>query len=149
MPMNSELLDTAVKLAALGTSGVCVAALVWTGLFMARLPAEQERNKHASLRNYMLMCFGIAIVSGVSGAFSPTAEKMRELEATNRAQAERVAAFERAAHEREGRYALIREQVRTVMKLAKVNSIIAASVGPYLDRILELLGPETPAVSAR
>ncbi|MCE9567235.1 MAG: hypothetical protein K8U57_34975 [Planctomycetes bacterium] len=147
--MNSELLDTAVKLAALGTSGVCVAALVWTGLFMARMPAEQERNKHASLRNYMLMCFGIAIVSGVSGAFSPTAERSRELQATNQAQAEKIAAFDKAEHERDARNELIREQVRAVVKLAKVNSIICASVGPYLDKILELLGPEKSAVAAK
>lgn len=147
--MSSELLDTAVKLAALGTSGVCVAALVWAGMLMARLPAEAERNKHSALRNYMLLCFGVAIVSGVSGAFSPTAEKTRELQAANAELSQKVARLEKAAQERDAQNALIREQVRTVIKLAKVNSLIYASVGPYLDKILELLGPETPAVSAR
>ena len=69
--MNTELLDTAVKLAALGTSGVCVAGLVWTGLLVARLPAQVEQNKHSALRNYMLLCLGVSVVSAVSGFLAP------------------------------------------------------------------------------
>jgi hypothetical protein len=145
--VNSELLDTAVKLAALGTSGVCVAGLVWTGLLMARLPADAERNRHAALRNYMLLCFGVAVVSAVSGFLSPTAERMRELEAANRDQAEQVAALQKAVQADEARAELIRDQVRTVVRLVKVNGFIYSNVGPYLDKILELLGPEKPAAT--
>jgi uncharacterized coiled-coil protein SlyX len=143
--VNSELLDTAVKLAALGTSGVCVAALVWTGLLMARLPPDAERNRHGALRNYMLLCFAVAVVSAVSGFFSPTAERIRELEATNREQAKQVAALQKTVQEDQARNDLVRDQVRTIIRLLKVNAFVYGTVGPYLDKILELLGPEKPA----
>jgi len=146
--MNSELLDSAVKLAALGTSGVCVAGMVWTGALMARLPAEGERNRHSALRNYMLLCFGVAIVSAVSGFLSPTAERMRELEATNRSQAQQVTELRRAVQQNEARSELVRDQVRTVIRLVKVNGFVYSTVGQYLDKILELLGPENSAAKS-
>jgi len=108
---------------------------------MARLPAEVERNRHAALRNYMLLCFGVAIVSAVSGFLSPTAVRLRESEAVNRNQAKQVAELQRAVQEDAARSELIRDQVRAVIRLVKVNGFIYSTVGPYLDKILELLGP--------
>jgi hypothetical protein len=54
----------------------------------------------------------------------------------------RLTELEKQAHERDVRDELIRDQVRTMVRLMKATGIGTMTIGPYLDKILELLRPE-------
>ena len=63
----TELLDTLVKLASLGASGISIFAIFWIGWLLLRLPSDAGPERHRTLRLYMLVCFGIALISGGAG----------------------------------------------------------------------------------
>jgi hypothetical protein len=65
--MDAGLLDTLVKLASLGASGVCIFAIFWIGWLILRLPAKVNLEKHKTLRMFMIVVVLIALISGVSG----------------------------------------------------------------------------------
>lgn len=44
--MDAGLLDTLVKLASLGASGVCIFAIFWIGWLILRLPAGKDPERH-------------------------------------------------------------------------------------------------------
>ncbi len=75
------LLDTLVRLASLGASGVCIFAIFWIGWLIMRLPIDASVEKHKTLRYYMGACILIAIISGGTGAANAifNAEKVEVL----------------------------------------------------------------------
>ncbi len=61
------LLDTLVRLASLGASGVCIFSIFWAGWLTMRLPAQADPERHKTLRFFMVICVLIASVSAGSG----------------------------------------------------------------------------------
>jgi hypothetical protein len=79
---DAGLLDTLVKLASLGTSGVCILAIFWIGWLIYQTPSSAEAEKHKSLRYFMVSCIIIAVVSAMTGLISANfnAERITTLE---------------------------------------------------------------------
>ncbi|MFC1805708.1 hypothetical protein ACFL09_01850 [Planctomycetota bacterium] len=67
---ETALLDTLVKLASAGTSGVCILAIFWTGICLQRLPSDAPIERHRSLRYFMAMGVLIAFVSAAAACVS-------------------------------------------------------------------------------
>ena len=65
--MDAGLLDTLVKLASLGASGVCIFAIFWIGWLILRLPADVSLEKHKTLRIFMIVVVLMALISGATG----------------------------------------------------------------------------------
>ena len=63
----TELLDTLVRLASLGASGISIFVIFWIGWLLLRLPSGADRERHKTLRLFMLVCFGIALIAGGTG----------------------------------------------------------------------------------
>src|SRR5437016_5340356 len=64
---DSGLLDTLVKLASLGTSGICIFAIFWIGWLIRKPPPTPGPEIHKTLRIYMIICVVIAFISAGSG----------------------------------------------------------------------------------
>jgi hypothetical protein len=60
---SPDLLETLVKLASAGTSGICIFALFWSGYTLMRLPNDAPQNRHISLRYFMAMCLLVSLIS--------------------------------------------------------------------------------------
>jgi hypothetical protein len=60
----SRLLETLVKLASLGTSGICIFAIFWIG-WLVKKPTSLSH--YRTLRFYMIACIIIAVISAASG----------------------------------------------------------------------------------
>jgi formate hydrogenlyase subunit 3/multisubunit Na+/H+ antiporter MnhD subunit len=65
--MDTGLLETLVKLASLGASGVCIFAIFWVGWLILQLPSDASTERHKSLRFFIVACVIIAVISGVTG----------------------------------------------------------------------------------
>lgn len=65
--MDSALLDTLVKLASLGASGVCIFSIFWVGWLLLRLPPDASPDRHKTLRFFMGLCGFVAVISAASG----------------------------------------------------------------------------------
>ena len=63
------LLDTLVKLAALGTSGICIFGIFWIGYLILNPPKEPDAQRHRTLRFFMMTCIAIAIISAAASIF--------------------------------------------------------------------------------
>ena len=84
--MDAGLLDTLVKLASLGASGVCIFAIFWIGWLILRLPAEATPERHQTLRMFMIFVVIIALISGVTGLVNAkfTADEISDLKIRNK-----------------------------------------------------------------
>lgn len=60
---SPDLLESLVKLASAGTSGICIFALFWSGYTLIRLPNDAPLNRHVSLRYFMAMCLLVSLIS--------------------------------------------------------------------------------------
>jgi hypothetical protein len=67
---DSNLLDTLIKLASLGTSGICIFAIFWIGYLISRLAAPVDPGLVATYRFYMITCLLIAVISATSGGLN-------------------------------------------------------------------------------
>lgn len=65
--MSNELLDTLIKLASLGTSGICIFAIFWIGWLIMNPPQQSDPDRHKTLRFYMVTCIVIALISAGAG----------------------------------------------------------------------------------
>ena len=65
--MPDGILDTLVKLASLGASGVCVLAIFWVGWLISKVPPDANANTHKTMRMYMGMTIMIAVIAFASG----------------------------------------------------------------------------------
>ena len=61
------MFETLVRLAALGTSGVCVLIVFWAGRTITKLSPDTPKPVFQLLRHYLLLCAFIAVVSALSG----------------------------------------------------------------------------------
>ena len=59
--------ETLVRLAALGTSGVCVLIVFWCGHTIKNLPPDTARPKYRLISWYLLLCLFIAVISALTG----------------------------------------------------------------------------------
>lgn len=85
--MDAGLLDTLVKLASLGASGVCIFALFWIGWLIWRLPADATPERYKTLRMFMIIAVFIALISGATGLVNAkfNAEEIHHLREQNQA----------------------------------------------------------------
>ncbi len=65
--MDTGLLETLVKLAALGAAGVCIFAIFWIGWLILHLPEGATPERHKTLRAFMVTTVFIAIISAAAG----------------------------------------------------------------------------------
>lgn len=80
--LSNALLDTLVKLASLGTSGICIFAIFWIGWLILNPPSTPDKERHKTLRFFMIICAVIAVISAVTGITNAkfNADKISELE---------------------------------------------------------------------
>ena len=80
------LLDTLVRLASVGASGICIFAIFWTGWLIMRLPAQADPEQHRTVRFFMVICVAIATVSAGSGILNArsNAGKIAKKDAENK-----------------------------------------------------------------
>ena len=79
--MESTMLDTMVRLATLGASGVSIFAIAWLGYILRRPLKDASSDWHRSVRHYMTVCAFFAATSAV-GAYANAkfnAERNNEL----------------------------------------------------------------------
>ncbi len=65
--MDTGLLDTLVKLASIGASGICIFAIFWIGWLILQLPAGADPERHKTLRFFMVISVAIAVISAATG----------------------------------------------------------------------------------
>ena len=65
--MDAVMGDTLIKLASLGTSGVCIFVIFWIGWLLRKPQENADPEHHKSLRFFMGTSIIIAIISGVTG----------------------------------------------------------------------------------
>ncbi len=89
---GSELLDTLVKLASLGTSGICIFAIFWIGWLILYPPPTPDKERHKTLRFFMIICVVIAVISAATGITNAkfNASKISDLEKQLSQQAEEL-----------------------------------------------------------
>jgi hypothetical protein len=69
------MLDTLVKLAALGTSGICIFGIFWIGYLILNPPEKPDPQRYDTLRFFMMTCIAIAIISAVASIFGAWNDK--------------------------------------------------------------------------
>jgi len=80
-----KILDVLVKLAALGTSGICIFGIFWVGYIISK---ESDPQKYEILKLYMILCFAIAIISAATNIYAmrndknQVARQLKEVNAT-------------------------------------------------------------------
>ena len=87
---NDVMLDTLVKLAAAGTSGVCILGIAATGWLIHKADEKTPKEKYRMMRYYLLSTLGIALISAASGALNAkwNAEAIKERDQVVAAQAD-------------------------------------------------------------
>ncbi len=80
-----ETLDALVKLASLGTAGICIFAIFFMGTGIFRLPNDTSEIKALLMKKYMNVCIFIAIICMISGVansyFNMNKVKIAEIKA--------------------------------------------------------------------
>jgi formate hydrogenlyase subunit 3/multisubunit Na+/H+ antiporter MnhD subunit len=78
-------LDALVKLASLGTSGICIFAIFWIGWLIQGSSKSENPHYHSTLKSYMKTVVLIAIISSISGIGNALIkqEKIESLSAKN------------------------------------------------------------------
>lgn len=74
---ETGLLETLVKLASLGTSGICIFAIFWIGWLISRPGTSQDVERHRTLRFFMVVCIVISLVSAGTGLWSGHVDKQK------------------------------------------------------------------------
>lgn len=118
--MDATLLDTLVKLASLGASGICIFAIFWIGWLIQNQPPTKDPERHRTLRLFMITTVVIASISAVSGIANAliNSGKIAELKAENKSATER----------------LTQEKEQTAQEL----SVAKASIADYRQREAEV-----------
>ena len=65
--MDTDLLNTLIKLVTLGVSGVCIVAVFWAGWLLVRLPADATIERQRSIKRYLVIGVVIALISSATG----------------------------------------------------------------------------------
>jgi len=95
--MEAPLLDTLVKLASLGASGICIFAIFWTGWLIHRTPPDAGPEHYRALRHYMITTVLFAVIAGASGFMNAryNAERIGTLRTELEAAESRLQEYER------------------------------------------------------
>jgi formate hydrogenlyase subunit 3/multisubunit Na+/H+ antiporter MnhD subunit len=119
--MPSALLDTAVKLAAAGMSGVCIFMALWSGYMISRLSDNASREKYRTVRQFMWICVVLALIAGSSGVANAYFNRDKiELARDEKVAAENVA-LTATTHAKEAQAAVAAANV----KLTTVSQLLA------------------------
>lgn len=70
METQTDTLDLIVKLASLGTAGICILGIFYTGIIIKSLPNDVTSGKLSAVRMYKNMCIVIAIICTISGGLN-------------------------------------------------------------------------------
>ncbi|MEO0576118.1 MAG: hypothetical protein AAF004_11705 [Pseudomonadota bacterium] len=152
-----QLLDTVVRLAAFGTSGVCIFAVFWIGMIMRKPNKDASPEWYRSMRHYMTMCVLCGVITGASGvanamfnADKTAAQAERAEQANNRAikETERAGVAVAAANEASSKAANYAEQlaryssalqaVRRSQLYPELERTLPSTVRPQLDSLAQL-----------
>jgi hypothetical protein len=129
--MDTAFLDTLVKLANLGTSGICVLAIAWGGYQFQKIPNDAPPIRYETLKSFFNLCILIAITSAVTGLLS--AYFNRQQIVTERSRANAAVAEMRQARERD-REELAKEKKRIY------EQVYQAAVEQYANSLGKLIG---------
>lgn len=80
------MLDTLVRLAAFGATGVCILIVFWIGFIIKKPNKEAGSEWHKTVRLYMATCLGVAVIAGTTGVANAmfNMDKVNDAEDTNR-----------------------------------------------------------------
>ncbi len=70
METQTETLELLVKLASLGTAGICIIGIFYTGIIVKSLPNNVSPSKLSAVRMYKNMCIVIAVICSISGCLN-------------------------------------------------------------------------------
>ena len=138
------LLDTLVKLASLGASGVCVLAIFWVGWLISKLGPTASVQQHRTVRLFMGMTIVIAVIAFASGIANAwfNARVISEVKNESKlAVAEQVELKDRALKEKdatEAKLAETREQSQREIAALKIRDAryeeLVASLSEVVDQ---------------
>jgi formate hydrogenlyase subunit 3/multisubunit Na+/H+ antiporter MnhD subunit len=141
------VLDSLVKLASLGASGICIFAIFWIGWLISRLPEKSDPQRHKTLRLFMGTCVLIAIIAAATGIANAmfNAEAIGKLETEKTAlttrladtEAERVAADKRLAEAAAANKAIARSL--EIVLNAKEAEALRTNAPPEIQNNIRIL----------
>ena len=70
METQADTLDLIVKLASLGTAGISILGIFYTGIIVKSLPNDVTSGKLSAVRMYKNMCIVVAIICAISGGLN-------------------------------------------------------------------------------
>ena len=70
METQTDTLDLIVKLASLGTAGISILGIFYTGIIVKSLPNDVTSGKLSAVRMYKNMCIVVAIICAISGGLN-------------------------------------------------------------------------------
>ena len=70
METQADTLDLIVRLASLGTAGISILGIFYTGIIVKSLPNDVSSGKLTAVRMYKNMCIVIAIICALSGVLN-------------------------------------------------------------------------------
>lgn len=70
METQADTLDLIVRLASLGTAGISILGIFYTGIIVKSLPNDVSSGKLTAVRMYKNMCIVIAIICAISGGLN-------------------------------------------------------------------------------
>jgi len=126
--VTDSFFDMAVKLASAGAFGICIFAILWTGWLMKSTP-ENAKNRHAALRNFMIMCVVIAVIAGTVGIIdslgkaSLKEKHQEEIKALEKQNQENIEIFKKVVDEHIGASIAFHSKLEGILigKTALVN----------------------------
>ncbi len=68
--MDIPLLDTLVRLASIGATGICIFVVFWAGYQLQKIPHDAPPIRYETFRSYMLLCVLVALISAGVGALN-------------------------------------------------------------------------------
>jgi hypothetical protein len=73
--IEASVLDSLVRFAAAGASGVAIIAVVFVGYVISKTTPETHPEKYKLIKSYMWMSVVVAVISGVSGILNFSVNK--------------------------------------------------------------------------
>lgn len=83
METQTDTLDLIVKLASLGTAGISILGIFYTGIIVKSLPNDVSSEKLSAVRMYKNMCIVVAIICAISGGLNAFFNLQKVMDAKN------------------------------------------------------------------
>ncbi len=81
METQANTLDLIVKLASLGTAGISILGIFYTGIIVKSLPNDVKSGKLSAVRMYKNMCIVVAIICAISGGLNASFNLQKVIDA--------------------------------------------------------------------